>query len=408
MESVTKQSIVQVESQETEYSAMLENYIFDDHLRYEGHKLIYTFAEPTEEPIVIGGILGAAILCVRLINTDEQKSREIVLDEQLHYEPFFIRYEQEVIADDWGYISAELEQLDLAYMELYSQDQVNINTLCPNIRQLNIAMDVVQTYMHRIAVEQYGEHIYDLVPWTMPFAQWILNAAQAEPLRQRFLNMAWNDPPLVHTLAEDTEKGRQVEPLCVFDGEQAADIMQRYWDWLWDFVQKQAALFPDSKGKIAEYKQLILNEENNYYYLKPEMKNFTPDQLKLFDEWVDGWIAFVEEKIKPKKPITFWTKTVTEEQQEALLDYIKYQEKQPQRYKCLAIAVYSLRQLGYVSYNIAPSTIAKWLTERLQNDYSSKTTLYQFRRAWNELRRYHPAVQDEVNRLAACGVKAIT
>ena len=60
---------------------MLEDYIFDDHLRYQGHKLIYTFPEPTEEPIVIGGILGAAILCVRLINTDEQHSREIVLDE---------------------------------------------------------------------------------------------------------------------------------------------------------------------------------------------------------------------------------------------------------------------------------------------------------------------------------------
>ena len=90
---------------------MLEDYIFDDHLRYQGHKLIYTFPEPTEEPIVIGGILGAAILCVRLINTDEQQSREIVLDEKLHYAPFFIRYEQEVIGDDWGHIAAELEQL---------------------------------------------------------------------------------------------------------------------------------------------------------------------------------------------------------------------------------------------------------------------------------------------------------
>lgn len=388
--------------------ALLEDYIFDDHLRYEGHKLIYTFPEPTEEPIVIGGILGAAILCVRLINTDDQKSREIVLDQKLHYEPFFIRYEQEVIGDDWGYISAELEQLDLAYLELFSQEQVNIGTLCPNIRQLSIAMDVLQTYMHRIAVEQYGEHIYDFVPWTMPFAQWLINAAQAEPLRQRFLTMAWTDPALVHALAEDIEKGKQLEPLCVFDGEQAADIMQRYWDWLWDTAQQQAALFPDTKGKIAEYKQLILNEENNYYYLKPEMKDFPEEQLKLFDEWVNGWIEFVEEKIKPKKPITFWTKNVTDEQQETLLDYIKYQEKQPQRYKCLAVAVYSLRQLGYVSYNIAPSSIGKWLSERLQNDYSSKNELYQFRRAWNELRRYHPAVTDEVDRLAACGVKSIT
>ena len=60
---------------------MLEDYIYDDHLRYEGHKLIYTFSNPTEEPLVIGGILGAVLLCVRLINTDEQVSREIVLDE---------------------------------------------------------------------------------------------------------------------------------------------------------------------------------------------------------------------------------------------------------------------------------------------------------------------------------------
>ena len=387
---------------------MLEDYIFDDHLRYEGHKLIYTFPKPTEEPIVIGGILGAAILCVRLINTDEQQSREIVLDEKLHYEPFYIRYEQEVIGDDWGYIAAELEQLDLAYMELYSQEQVTIETLCPNIRQLSIAMDVLQTYMHRISIEQYGEHIYDLVKWTMPFAQWLYNAAQVEPLRQRFLTMAWTDAALVHALAEDIEKGKPVEPLCVFDCEQAADIMQRYWDWLWDAAQKQAALFPASKGKIAEYKQLILEEENNYYYLKPEMKDFPEEQLKLFNEWVDGWIAFVEEKIKPKKAITFWTKNVTEEKQEALLDYIKFQERQPQRYKCLAVAVYSLRQLGYVTYNIAPSSIAKWLTERLQNDYSSKNELYQFRRAWNELSRYNPAVQDEVARLIACGVKSIT
>lgn len=386
---------------------MLEDYIFDDHLRYEGHKLIYTFSESTEEPLVIGGILGAAIFCVRLINTDEQQSREIVLDETLHYEPFFIRYEQEVIGDDWGYIAAELEQLDLAYLELSCQEQVTLQTLCPNIRQLSIAMDVLQTYMHRIAVEQYGEHIYNYVQWTTPFAGWLINAAQAEPLRQRFLTTAWTDPALVHALAEDIANDKPVEPLCVFEGEQAADIMARYWDWLWDSAQKEAGLFPDPDAKIAELKQLILNEENNYYYLKPEMKDFTDDQLRLFNEWVNRWIVFVEEKIKPKKQITFWTKDVTEEQQEALLDYIKFQERQPQRYKCLAVAVYSLRQLGYVSYNIAPSTIAKWLTERLQNDYSSKNNLYQFRRAWNQLSRYNRDVIDEVAHLAECGVKSI-
>ena len=386
---------------------MLEDYIFDDHLRYEGHKLIYTFPEPTEEPIVIGGILGAAILCVRLINTDDQKSREIVLDQKLHYEPFFIRYEKEVIADDWGYIAAELEQLDLAYLELFSQEQVNIGTLCPNIRQLSIAMDVVQTYMHRIAVEQYGEHIYDFVPWTMPFAGWLYNAALDEPLRQRFLAMDWTDPALVHDLAEYMTSDKQDAPSFLFLGEQAADIMERYWQWRWGIAQQEANLYPNAKARIAEYKKNIVKDETNYDFLQPEINAITPELARLFDSWMTQWAEFLNAKIKPEKKITFWTKDVTEEKQEALLDYIKFQERQPQRYKCLAVAVYSLRQLGYVSYNIAPSSIGKWLTERLQNDYSSKTTLYQFRRAWNELSRYHPAVQDEVARLIACGVKSI-
>lgn len=63
--------------------------------------------------------------------------------------------------------------------------------------------------------------------------------------------------------------------------------------------------------------------------------------------------------------------------------------------------------MGYVTYNISPSSIAKWLSERLRNDYSAKTALSQFRRAWNELRRFHPAVIDEVSHLAECGVKSI-
>ena len=38
---------------------------------------------------------------------------------------------------------------------------------------------------------------------------------------------------------------------------------------------------------------------------------------------------------------------------------------------------------------------------------SSKTGLYQFRRAWNELSRYNPAVHDELEHLAELGVKAV-
>jgi hypothetical protein len=178
---------------------LLDNYTFDARTRYEGHKLIYTPEDG--EPIALGGILGAALLCARLLNTDEQKERGIFLSEALRYEPFFVQYESEVIADDWGYIEAELEQLDLAYLDVCSNDQVSLQTICPNKRQLSIAMDVVETYMRRITIERYKAHIYELVPWTTPFAQWLYSAAHAEPRRQRFLQIDWTDPALVHELA---------------------------------------------------------------------------------------------------------------------------------------------------------------------------------------------------------------
>jgi hypothetical protein len=188
-------------------------------------------------------------------------------------------------------------------------------------------------------------------------------------------------------------------PTFVFEGLSADQVLRGYWEWLWEAAQQEANLYPDGKVQLAYYKQLIRDNETDYDFLKPEMKHFTPAQLNLFRQWMTQWKEFVERKLKPEKQISFWTKTVTEEQQEQLLDYLKIQERQPQRYKCLAVAVYSLRQMGYVSRDVSVPSMAKWLSERLMNDYSSKTGLYQFRRAWNELGRYHPAVQDEVSRL---------
>ena len=52
---------------------LLADYIFSDSLRYEGHKLIYR--PQIGEPVVLGGILGAALLCARLLNTEEQTER---------------------------------------------------------------------------------------------------------------------------------------------------------------------------------------------------------------------------------------------------------------------------------------------------------------------------------------------
>ena len=288
---------------------LLSDYIFSDSLRYEGHKLVYT--PDGSEPVVLGGILGAALLCVRLLNTDEQKERGFLLSEELRYEPFFVQYESEVITDDWGYIEAELEQLDLAYLEWFSDDQVSIETICPNKRQLSIAMDVVVTYMRRITIERYGAHIYELVPWTMPFAQWLFNAADAEPRRQRFLQIDWTDPALVHELACYMEKDEPEEPLFIFEDEEAADIMARYWDWLWKVAQKGAAVFPDSNVVMADNKQLILTHETNYDFIKPEMKDLKPEQINLFRKWMNQWTDFVKGKIEP--PISTKKKDIRQE-----------------------------------------------------------------------------------------------
>ena len=294
---------------------LLADHIFSPSLRYEGHKLVYTPQEA--EPIVLGGILGATLLCVQLLNTDEQNERGFVLNEDLRYDSFYKQYESEVIADDWGYIESELEQLDLAYLELYANENTTIETICPNRRQLSIALDVIATYMRRITIERYGAHIYDLVRWTTPFAQWLFTAAHAEPRRQRFLTVDWTDPALVHDLACDMEKNEPEEPVFIFEGEQAADIMKRYWDWLWNFAQIDAATFPDSKVVMAEYKKSIRKEETDYEFIKPEMTNFPQEQINLFRKWMNQWTAFVQQQIEP--PVSIRKKDI---RQEILLDNV--------------------------------------------------------------------------------------
>lgn len=284
---------------------MLENYIFDTSLRYESHRLIYSGKE-VNEPIAIGGILGAAILCVRLLNTDEAAKRGIVISEALQYKQFFEQYDNEVIQDDWGYIQAELEQLDLAYLDLVSTEDFGLQTLCPNKRQLSIVMDMVSTYMRRISLEFYCAHIYDFVPWTAPFAQWLFDAGQAEPQRQQFLQIDWTDAALVHALAVEMSKAPEdrtpLEPVFVFEGEAAADILCRYYDWLWAEVQKEAKLYPDANVQLAEFRTLILEQETNYDFLKPEMKDLPPEQINLFRKWMNQWTDFVQARIQPPTP----------------------------------------------------------------------------------------------------------
>lgn len=275
---------------------LLDNYTFSPALSYDAHRLIYTYSEK-EEPIQIEGFLGAALLCVRLINSDEGERREIPLDIERKQDFLFSRYEQEVIADGWGYLEAELRQLNDAYIQL-TVGQVSFMDLCANVRQFSIAMSLLSAYMQRLVTEEFGEHIWEKETWHMPFAHWLFDAGYTETVRQRFLHIDWTDPVAVNALVEMPEQ-RFEEPSFIFEGEEAEEIIRRYWEWLSNTAQKDAALFPDKNAMMAEFKENILAHETNYEDLKPEMKDFTPDQLNLFRKWMNQWIDFVKTKIEP-------------------------------------------------------------------------------------------------------------
>ena len=386
---------------------LLDNYTIDARTRYENHTLFYTTADSVS--IELRGMLAAAVVAALLVDTPEGDARGIAIDTDEQRADFFARYEREVRRENGGLFTTEVQALNEAYMEIDGESK-RLYAICGNDRLYDLAFGLMMDYMHRLVREQVGEQIYTVVPWRMPFAQWLFDAGMVETRRQQLLSIDWSDPEAVYTVAQQFEKPDEtetIEPTFVFEGLRAEQVLRGYWEWLWEAAQQEANLYPDGKVQLAQMKQLIRENETDYDFLKPEMNHFTPAQLNLFRKWMTQWKEFVETKLKPEKQISFWTKTVTEEQQEQLLDYLKIQERQPQRYKCLAVAVYSLRQMGYVSRDVSVPSMAKWLSERLMNDYSSKTGLYQFRRAWNELRRYHPAVVDEVSRLAELGVGKI-
>lgn len=74
------------------------------------------------------------------------------------------------------------------------------------------------------------------------------------------------------------------------------------------------------------------------------------------------------------------------------------------RYKCLAIAIYSLRYLGYVRRACSPKDMCRWLTDHLSYDYSTSNNAMQLRRAFKPLGRYTPVIDDELAVLRKKGI----
>ena len=288
---------------------LLENYTFDANLRYEAHTLIYT--TPEGEETLLEGIMGAAILCTLLAETEEGDERAIALDTPEQRNTIFVRYEREVRRDNGGLFSTEVEALSQAYIEL--TDSNILIQICRNDRLYDLALGLVLDYMQRLVREQVGDHIYEAVPWHMPFAQWLYDAAFAETERQHLLSINWVDPAEVYALAHTLKKSDNTPrtPTFYFQSENAELLMEKYFSWLSDQVQAEAAMMPDAKSELAQLKPFALAQETNWDFITPELKKLDPEDLNLFRKWMKQWTEYITRQWSDTPENTFPEHTKT-------------------------------------------------------------------------------------------------
>ena len=387
---------------------LLDDYTLSAQLRYESHRLIY--APDNEDKFVFGGFLAAAILAALLVDTDEGDARGIAVDNEEQRADFFLRYDREVRRDDWGYLSAEVNQLRDNYVQLLVGEH-SLNDICRNIRLLNLAMDLTVAYMQRLVKEIFCEHIWEAAPWKMPFAQWLIDAARVETRRQRYLHADWTDAPIVNQLADIPD---EIEPPTLFfEGERAADIMERYLQWLSDTYVTMKQEHPGAKITSADRKY-IFSQETDWSFLSDEtegiapfsgreIEDFNTSEQSEWNRWQREWTSFLSNQLLPKKEIRFWAKDVPENVQEHLLYHLQLMEQHPAHFRDLTTSVYAMRQLGYIRRKCSDPDIRRWLSEHLKIDYTERNNASQFRRAMREHGRYTPEVRDEVMALETMG-----
>ena len=376
---------------------LLDNYTIDARTRYENHTLIYTTADSVS--IELRGFLAAAILAALLVDTDEGDARGIAIDTDEQRADFFARYDREVRRKDWGYLSAELNQLRDNYVQLVDGKH-SLVEICPNIRLLNLAIELLVAYMHRLVLEPFGEHIWVPMPWKMPFAQWLIDAARVETRRQRLLHTDWTDALMVIHLADmpdETEK-----PTFFFEGEKAADIMERYLLWLSDEYVAMKQEMPGAKITSADRKY-IFSQETDWAFLSDEIDQLDASEKQDWLQWQKEWTLFLSDRLLPKKELRFWADDVPPEVQEHLLYHLRLAEQHPAHFRDLTAAVYAMRQLGYIRRKCSDPDMRQWLSEHLKIDYTERNNASQFRRAMREHGRYTPDVRDEVIALESMG-----
>ena len=376
---------------------LLDNHIFNERTRYENHWLIYT--TENGDTIEFGGILAASIFAALLVDTPEAEARGIAMDTDEQREDFFIRYEREVLRDDWGYLSSEVNQLHDNYVQVLLGSTM-LNDICLNKRLLNIAMNLTETYMQRLGLKTFREHIWEVMPWKTSFPQWLIDAARVETRRQRYLQMDWTDAQAVIQLADMPDQTEP--PTFFFEGEKAFDIMERYLQWFSDeFVAMKQGL-PGAKITSVDRKY-IFSQETDCAFLSDEIEALDASEQKEWRQWQREWSKFLTERLLPKKELRFWADDVPEEVQEHLLYHLQLAEQHPNHFKDLTTAVYAMRQLGYIRRKCSDHDIRQWLSEHLKLDYTERNNASQFRRAMNEHGRYTPEVRDEVMALETMG-----
>lgn len=286
----------------------LSDYIFSDTLRYEAHRIVCTPAEG--EPVVLTGFLGAATLAALLVDTPEGDARGIAVDTEEQRNEFYDRYEREVRRENGGLFTTEVQSLGQNYIELTGADGL-LFEICGNDRLYDLAMRLMVGYMQRLVREEVHDSIYEALPWREPFAQWLYEAGFRETRRQCLLTVDWSNEAEVYAFAkqlENSDKTEGIEPFVggetgptfLFDGLSAEEIINGYWNWLWEAAQQSASLYPDRNVQLAKIMQDIRENEFDYDFLKPEMKHFSPDQIRLFRNWMTQWKDFLEKKLPPE------------------------------------------------------------------------------------------------------------
>ena len=376
---------------------MLEDYIINEQIRYENHYL-----KVAQTDIEIGGVAGAALLSALLVDTEEGTRRGIAIDSDAERMAWIKKYEREVRRDEWGLIGTEVELLNNAHIEIATSD-VSWADICSNVRLLDLALDLVTTYMQYLTRETFKDHIWEYCPWETPFSQWLLNAAYAETHRQQFLHTYWTDAAQVNALYESLQN-EMTEPSFLFEGEDAEDIYKRYLTWAWRTYQAQLREIPGAQPRAAKHRNYVVEQETEWLFLKDEIHRLDEDQQQLWAQWMVNWQKYITRHLKPEKPVLFWEKEVSEKRQKQLTQFLRIQEKEWDYFKSLSSAIYALRQMGYVRRACSMRDITRWMTAELVKDYSTKNNHDQFVRAWKELGRYSPEVKEYVEQLESYGI----